>query len=118
MFYVSYCECVETICRDTVAAVFRTPGPCYTSAGARDSPRIIKDDGDMVSVKPVMSREANAECEKRIHSKAYFLSVEGKLLRNATKDFTLTAYNLTTSYDPSVNAVLKDINAEKLKYAV
>lgn len=76
----------------------------------------ILDDGDCVSCRPCFSKEANKECEDRINSVAYILSVEGKMLRNATKDFTLCAYNLThVSKDVTQ---LKDIMAKPAKYVI
>lgn len=77
----------------------------------------MKDDGDTVSIKPVFTKEANAECEKRIQSVAYVLNVEGKLIRNATKDFTLCAYNLTRVEDGK-DTFLTDVNKDKPKYAI
>lgn len=77
----------------------------------------MKDDGDTVSIKPVFTKEANAECEKRIQSVAYVLNVEGKLIRNATKDFTLCAYNLTRVEDGK-DTFLTDVNKDKPKYII
>lgn len=77
----------------------------------------VKDDGDTVSIKPVFTKEANAECEKRIQSVAYVLNVEGKLIRNATKDFTLCAYNLTRVEDGK-DTFLTDVNKDKPKYII
>lgn len=77
----------------------------------------MKDDGDTVSIKPVFTKEANAECEKRIQSVAYVLNVEGKLIRNATKDFTLCAYNLTRVEDGK-DTFLTDVSKDKPKYAI
>lgn len=74
-------------------------------------------DGDTISVKPVFFKEDNAECEKRIMSNGYVLSVEGKLLRELTKDFVLCGYNLTRVTDNKMD-FLKDINAVKPKYTI
>ena len=77
----------------------------------------INNDGDTISVKPAFTREANEECEKRIHSNAYVLNVEGKLMRQMTKDFTLCAFNLTNVFDGKSD-FLKDINKVKPEYVV
>lgn len=74
------------------------------------------NDGDTVSLRPVFTKEANKECEQRIKSVAYILSVEGKMMRQATKDFTLCAYNLT--YMGKDSHLLKDINSKPIKYII
>lgn len=73
-------------------------------------------DGDTVSMKPVFTKEANAECERRLRSNAYVLDVQGKLMRNTEKDFLLCAYNLTAVTGDK--SFLKDINSKPAKYAV
>ena len=74
-------------------------------------------DGDTVSLRPVFTKEANAECELRIKSIAYLLDVEGKFMRSIGKDFNLCLYNLTRTYDNKID-FLQDINKEKPKYAI
>lgn len=70
-------------------------------------------DGDQISVKPVYTKEANADCERRIKSPAYILSVQGKMLRELSKDFVITAYNFTYT-----EKELPNINKVKPKYEI
>lgn len=72
-------------------------------------------DGDTCSCKPVMSVEANQECEKRINSVGYFVGVDGNMLRVQEKDFLLGAYNLTIN-DKKIK--LEDINKTPPKYKI
>lgn len=74
-------------------------------------------DGDTVSIKPVFTKEANAECEQRINCPAYVLDVEGKFMRGISKDFSLCLYNLTRTYDNDVS-FLTDGNKSKPKYVI
>lgn len=74
-------------------------------------------DGDTVTVRPVYTKEANAECEQRIKSNAYVLNIEGKFMREFGKDFTLCCYNLTHTFDGK-DELLKDINAKPPKYKI
>lgn len=74
-------------------------------------------DGDQCSVRPVFTKEANEECERRIHSPAYILNIEGGYMRGISKDFSLCLYNLTRTYDNKVD-FLKDCNATKPKYGL
>lgn len=74
-------------------------------------------DGDTVSIRPVFSKEANAECEQRIKSTAYILNIEGGYMRGISKDFSLCLYNLTRTYD-NETSFLKDINEKPPKYGV
>ena len=50
-------------------------------------------------------------------SNGYILSVEGKLLREMTKDFVLCGYNVTRVSDGK-DQFLVDINAKKPKYEI
>lgn len=70
-----------------------------------------------VSVKPVFTKEANAECEQRIHSNAYVLNPEGKLMREADRDFLICAYSLSKISDGKSD-FLKDINAKPPKFTL
>lgn len=72
-------------------------------------------DGDMVTVRPVFSVEANRDAEKQINSNGYFLNVQGSNMRDDGKDFHITAYMLTHIQDPK-EFKLVDINKEKHKY--
>lgn len=72
-------------------------------------------DGDTVTLRPVYSKEANAECEARINSIGYLLNVEGKLMREPTKDFIITMTNLT-HLTKNQRAAIKPCNAQKPKY--
>ncbi|WP_300943958.1 hypothetical protein [uncultured Duncaniella sp.] len=74
-------------------------------------------DGDQVTLRPVYSKEANAECEARIKSPAYVLNIEGGFMRGITKDFALCCYNLTR-VNSNDAGFLKDINAEPPKYPI
>lgn len=73
-------------------------------------------DGDTVTLRPVFTKEANEDCERFINSNAYILNISGKSMRTISKDFVLTAYMMSTSYDPN-KIELKDPN-KGLKYAV
>lgn len=68
---------------------------------------ITNIDGDQVSIKPCLTIESNQDAEKRLTSNAYLLNVEGKLMRGMSKDFILTAYNLTNGSDSLPNANAK-----------
>ena len=70
-----------------------------------------------VSIKPVFTKEANAECEQRIRSNAYVLNVEGKLMREASKDFLLCAYEMSHVQDGK-DDFLKDINSKTPKFTL
>lgn len=70
-----------------------------------------------MSLRPVFTKEANAECEERIKSIAYILNIEGENMREMSRDFSLCCYNLTVPFG-NLPAELKDINALKAKYAV
>lgn len=74
-------------------------------------------DGDTISIKPVFFKEDNDECEKRIMSNGYILSVEGRLLREMTKDFVLCGYNVTRISNND-DSFLVDINTKKAKYDI
>lgn len=50
-------------------------------------------------------------------SNGYILSVEGKLLRQLSKDFLLCGYNFTRISDNKTE-FLKDINKVKPKYSI
>lgn len=72
-------------------------------------------DGDQVTVKPVFTKEANAECAQRLNSVAYYVGINGNLLKVQERDFILTAYNMTRL---AKGTTLNDINKSKAKYAV
>lgn len=74
-------------------------------------------DGDQVTLRPVYSKEANAECEARIHSNAYILNIEGGFMRGISKDFALCCYNLTRMSKEDAK-ILIDINAKPPKYKI
>lgn len=76
---------------------------------------VIRCDGDTVSIKPVFTKEANAECAQRLNSVAYYVGVNGSFLKVQEKDFILTAYNMTRI---PKGITLSDINKSKVKYAV
>lgn len=70
-------------------------------------------DGDQVSIRPVFSIEANRDIEERMKSPAYLLDVNGEAMRSMSKDFILTAYNLTAT-----KSILQDANKEKPLYVI
>ena len=76
----------------------------------------IRYDGDCVSIKSVFTDEANAACERYIQSNAYILDVGGNMMRDMTKDFVVTAYNLTKTDSPS--DLTADCNKEKPMYVI
>jgi len=63
----------------------------------------------------VFTKEANAECEQRLNSVAYYVGINGNLLKVQQKDFILTAYNMTRV---AKGTTLSDINKTSPKYAV
>ena len=65
-----------------------------------------------MSIRPVFTREANAECEQRIRSNAYVLDVEGKMMRHAEKDFLICAYSMSKGNDLGI------IDTKPAKYRV
>lgn len=52
-------------------------------------------DGDQTTIKIIWTQEANAECEKVIESKSYFLSTSGSLIRTIGNEAMQTFYSLT-----------------------
>lgn len=59
-------------------------------------PSIIGDfDGDMVSIKPLYSIEANAELMKQINSKKHYISLNGENLMVSTNEGSFAMYSLT-----------------------
>ena len=69
-----------------------------------------------VSVRSVFSREANDNCEAYINSNAYILDVAGNFMRDITKDFIITAYNLTKT--EKIEDLTADCNKVKPMYVV
>lgn len=76
---------------------------------------VIKFDGDQVSVKACWTKEANEDAERYINSNAYVINIQGKNMRELTKDFILTQYMLTNPTDAKITA---DCNVSKPKYAL
>ncbi|MCM1233541.1 MAG: hypothetical protein NC489_25785 [Ruminococcus flavefaciens] len=72
-------------------------------------------DGDQVSVKACWTKEANDDAERYINSNAYVINIQGKNMREITKDFLLTQYMLTNPADAIIDA---DCNVSKPKYAL
>lgn len=52
-------------------------------------------DGDQVTIKSVFSQEANAECEKILHSNSNILNICGDNIRKTTNEGIQTVYMLT-----------------------
>lgn len=73
-------------------------------------------DGDQVSLRPVMTKEGNAEAERWIKSNGYIINIAGKTMRPLEKDFLLCQYNLTNVGEPA--RLTKDANKVAVKYAV
>lgn len=73
-------------------------------------------DGDTVSLKSIFTDEANQNAENYITSNAYILDVGGNMMRDMTKDFVVTAYNLTKTDSPS--DLTADCNKEKPMYVI
>ena len=76
-----------------------------------------KYDGDTVSLRPVFTKEANAECEERIKSIAYILNIEGENMREMSRDFTLCCYNMTVPFG-DLPMELVNINQKPAKYSI
>lgn len=74
-----------------------------------------RSDGDQMTIKPVMTNEANRECAQRLSSVAYYVGIDGAFIKPQEKDFILTAYNITRL---SKGSTLSDINKNKPKYAI
>ncbi|MCM1295176.1 MAG: hypothetical protein NC311_06515 [Muribaculaceae bacterium] len=72
-------------------------------------------DGDQVSVKACWTKEANDDAERYINSNAYVINIQGKNMREITKDFLLTQYMLTNPADAVIDT---DCNVSKPKYAL
>ena len=77
----------------------------------------IKVDGDMVTVRPLFTKEANDDAEKQINSNGYFFNIQGGNMNTDGKDFFITAYNLTHLWNKD-NFQLKDGNRVKPKYSL
>lgn len=75
----------------------------------------LRSDGDQCSIKPVFTKEANAECAQRLASVAYYVGIDGSFLKAQEKDFILTAYNMTRV---PKGTKLNDVNKVAPKYAV
>lgn len=72
-------------------------------------------DGDQVSVKACWTKEANEDAERYINSNAYVISIQGKTMRDISKDFLLTQYILTNSANIPITT---DCNKVAPKYAI
>lgn len=76
----------------------------------------VYSDGDTVSVKACWTKEANEDAERYINSNAYVLNVQGKCMREMSKDFLLTQYLLTNT--EKKNLLTADCNVVQPKYAI
>ena len=74
------------------------------------------NDGDTVSVKACWSKESNEDAERYINSNAYVLNMQGKCMRDMSKDFLLTQYLLTNIADKRL--ITEDCNVAKPKYTI
>ena len=95
-------------------------GNFHVRFGSGENPEMISKDylsTYMVSIRPLFTKESNADAERQINSPGYFLNIQGGGLREDSKDFNVTAYNLTHMKDPG-QFVLKDINKTKMEYKV
>lgn len=73
-------------------------------------------DGDQVSVKACWTKESNEDAERYINSNAYVLNMQGKCMRDMSKDFLLTQYLLTNIEEPKY--LTADCNVAAPKYAI
>lgn len=78
---------------------------------------VILFDGDMVTVRPLFTKEANDDAEKQINSNGYFFNIQGGNMNTDGKDFFITAYNLTHLWNKG-DFQLKDGNRVKPKYSL
>lgn len=72
-------------------------------------------DGDQTSVRACWTKEANEDAERYINSNAYVINVQGKCMREISKDFVLTQYMLTNPGNASIDA---DCNVKTPKYKI
>lgn len=75
-------------------------------------------DGDVVTVKPAVSVEANADAERQIQSNAFVLDYQGKIMRPIERDFIITAYMLTKIQKGKIQFNYSDINNKKPMYVI
>ncbi|MCM1532572.1 MAG: hypothetical protein NC114_09920 [Ruminococcus flavefaciens] len=73
-------------------------------------------DGDQVSVKACWTKESNEDAERYINSNAYVLNVQGKSMRDMSKDFLLTQYLMTNVSDTKL--LTTDCNNVAPKYVI
>lgn len=72
-------------------------------------------DGDQVSVRACWTKEANADAERTINSNSYVINIQGKNMREITKDFLLTQYMLTNPEDAVID---HECNKVQPKYKI
>ena len=77
-----------------------------------------KFDGDVMSVKPCITVEANQDAEKQIQSLSYIMDYRGKIMRSLDKDFVLTAYNMTNVINGPETFQYENINATEPKFKI
>lgn len=75
-------------------------------------------DGDVMSVKPCITVEANQDAEKQIQSLSYIMDYRGKIMRSLDRDFILTAYNMTNVINGPETFKYEDINATEPKFRI
>ena len=67
-------------------------------------------DGDQITAKIVYTQEANAECDKLLHSKAFFINASGQNIRYTELEVQQTFFTMTkepTSKDRTLDALEK-----------
>ena len=73
-------------------------------------------DGDQTSNKACWTKESNADAERYINSNAYILNMQGKNMRELSKDFLLTQYLLTNVNRPDL--LTANCNVTQPKYTI
>lgn len=68
-------------------------------------------DGDQVTVKILWTQEANAECEKVMNSKSFFISPSGSNVRKIKYECLQTMYDMTK--DPDANSKVLSVQEKK-----
>lgn len=91
-FYPQYPDIDLSLKQTDLDSVFRDT---VNIPATRLSPLGADHDGDQITVKPVFSQEANAECEKILYSKTNLLTVQGKGTCSIGNEGVQTLYAMT-----------------------
>lgn len=65
-------------------------------------------DGDQTTSRIIWTQEANADCEKEMNKKNFYLSISGGLIRQCSHEATQTFYVLTKNIDPKARTLKTD----------